>query len=67
MKPDGLFGPGARKRAISPATKPMMTIQTIPMAPLAMNCSTDDLRTTEGGNATAAARFRATDWDRRAV
>ena len=28
IKPAGLFGPGAKKRAMRPATKPMMIIQT---------------------------------------
>jgi hypothetical protein len=34
MKPLGLFGPGDRRRAIMPATKPTTRIQIIAISPL---------------------------------
>src|SRR5205085_4948833 len=39
IKPAGLFGPGANKRAMMPATKPMMITQRMCMAKLPTNKS----------------------------
>ena len=38
MNPLGLFGPGDKKRAMMPATKPTTTIQMMPDTGLSLSC-----------------------------